>query len=112
MTRTRRIRGCLLVAGLAASVAMAAPALADVPKTLMHQGRLYDAMGEPLTATLDVTFAMYAGPVDTSSIWQETHTVTFEDGYFSVALGTDEPVDAVLDGSERYLGIKVGGDAE
>lgn len=89
-------------------------AFAKVPGTLTHQGRLYDASGKPLTDTLSITFALYDGPnAGAAEVWKETLAVTVEDGYFSVALGEQVAFDAtIFDGSERWLGIKVEGDAE
>lgn len=110
----RRRSKSLAIASLPATgiLAQASAAHASVPQTLVHQGRLYDDAGAPVNATLDVEFTIYAGPVDMEALWTATHTVTFEDGYFSVALGTAEPLDAAIDGSERFLGITVGNDAE
>ncbi len=68
--------------------------------------------GEAVNATFDVTFSLYAQPADTEPLWEETHTITFEQGFFSVALGADKSLVDVLDGEVRYLGIKVGEDAE
>src|SRR5262249_43197042 len=88
-------------------------ASAAVPQTITHQGRLYDAMGVPVTGTIDVSFTVYADEGGTNALWQEKHTITFEEGYFSAALGDITPFDAkVFDGSVRYLGVKVGDDQE
>jgi hypothetical protein len=117
--KTRRsfgFMGLLCRRALAAAVglaALAAPAVASaVPGTLMHQGRLFDDGGAPVDATFDVTFSLYAQPADTEPLWEETHTITFEQGFFSVALGADKSLVDVLNGEVRYLGIKVGEDAE
>ncbi len=92
----------------------ASSAFADVPGLVTHQGRLFDAAGKPLTDTLSVTFTIYDGEAaGATELWKETVSLTVEDGYFSVALGETTTLDTtVLDGSERWLGIKVGSDAE
>lgn len=99
--------------GAAASMLLGAGAAhAAVPPTLMHQGRLFGDDGSPVNSTLPVTFAIYGNANDDTPLWTETADVTFEEGYFSVALGASTPLAGVLDGSTRYLGIAVGGDGE
>jgi hypothetical protein len=96
-----------------AAVLLSPAASADVPGTLTHQGRIYDANGAPVTATIEVVFTIYEDEAGTNELWKEARSVSLEDGYFSVALGEDTPIDgAVLDGSVRYLGVKVGSDPE
>lgn len=98
---------------LAVVTALAGPAAAAVPITITHQGRLFDAAGQPIDDTLDVVFALYDAVDAPVPIWSEVHTITFDHGYFSVDLGEVAPVDKpVLDGTARYLGITVGNDPE
>ena len=102
-----------LVASLVTTGALLAgsAALAAVPATVTHQGRLYDAASKPVTATLDVQFAVYDTANASVALWTEVHSIDFEDGYFAVRLGEAAPFDsAVFDGSVRYLGITVGSD--
>jgi Fibrinogen beta and gamma chains, C-terminal globular domain len=91
-----------------------AGAQAAVPSTLAHQGRLFDANDAPVTDTLDVVFALYDSEDPTATpLWTETHSVSFDNGYFSVNLGEITPIGpGVFDGSVRHLGITVGDDAE
>ncbi|WP_061612044.1 hypothetical protein [Sorangium cellulosum] len=98
---------------LAVVTALAGPAAAAIPITITHQGRLFDAAGQPIDDTLDVVFALYEAVDAPVPIWSEVHTITFDHGYFSVDLGELAPVDKpVLDGTARYLGITVGNDPE
>lgn len=98
---------------LAAILGSAAGAEAAVPTSVTHQGRLYDAVNQPINDTLMVTFSVYDAQGATTPIWTETHTITFIDGYYSVSLGATTPLDdAVFDGSVRYLGVTVGSDPE
>lgn len=88
---------------------------ASVPHTLTQQGRLFDASDKPITGKVDVTFAIYdkesAGGAD--AMWSETQSISFEDGWFSVALGDEQPIGgAIFTGEARWLGIKVGDDNE
>ena len=87
----------------------------DVPDFLTHQGRLFDDMGVPITDTLDVTFTLYDGPgVGANVLWTETQSVDFDEGYYSAELGsvTAIDVDALFDGSARWLGVAVDADPE
>lgn len=115
MRRRRTLgRACTVLVGAAALGATSAAAAA-VPGTLMHQGRLYDDAGNPVVSgsPLDVTFALYDDPLATTPIWDETHAISFDDGYFSVSLGEVAAfADATFDGSVRYLGITIQGEAE
>jgi hypothetical protein len=97
---------------VAASFALAAGYAAAVPETITHQGRLFDAKGNPVGDTLDVTFSLYDAAQGGAALWTETHSVAFDAGYFSVELGADKAFSGVFDGSALYLGITVGGDAE
>lgn len=113
MALRRMARVALAGLSAAAAVSLVHPASAGVPVTLTQQGRLFDSSGAPLSSTIDIQFALYDLPAANTPIWVETHSVTFEDGYFSVILGDTKPIDsAVLNGSTRYLGVTVGNDAE
>ena len=92
----------------------AGSASAAVPTTITHQGRLFDDKNAPVNKTLEVVFTLYVSEDAAAKVlWTETRSVTFDNGYFSVSLGDTTPFDAtVFDGSVRYLGIKVGTDAE
>lgn len=85
-----------LTAGIAAlgAVVMAPSASAAVPGTITHQGRLYDAKGAPVNETIDVVFTIYADESGTTELWKEARAISFEEGYFSVALGEDTPFGA------------------
>ncbi|HRI67687.1 MAG TPA: collagen-like protein, partial [Polyangium sp.] len=87
---------------------------AAVPATMTHQGRLFDANNVPITATINVVFALYdSEDPNATPLWTETRSVPFENGYFSVSLGDSTPLGpSVFDGSVRYLGITIGTDDE
>ena len=112
--RSRTIRRWATAALFAGSLGITgASALAEVPQTITNQGRLFDAEGGPIDATLQVLFAIYDSPDATTPIWSEEHEVTFEEGYYSVSLGSTVPLDTkVFDGTVRYFGITVGSEAE
>ncbi len=90
--------------------------MAQAPGTMMYQGRLTDAAGNPMFGTVDdVIFTIYD---DTSSskvaIWSEVLPLTCnEQGIFTVELGLTAPLDnTVFNGSKRWLGITVDPDPE
>ena len=112
MRLSRSCRAFLSAATMSAVLGAAGAAAAAVPPTLTHQGRLFDAEGKALTDTVTITFAIYNGPNDAAAVWTQSADVTVEDGYFSVALGENGGLPAVLDGAVKYLGIAVGNDAE
>ncbi len=81
-----------------------------VPLVLVQQGRLFDkTTGVPIDDTLNVSFAIYDAADAVIPIWQETQSVTFEDGYFTVTLGTMTPFALfTFAGADRWVGITVG----
>ncbi len=87
---------------------------ADVPKLINFQGILKDGSGNPVVGSNNVTFSIYTAATNGALLWAETTSVTTNaQGLFSVLLGADNPVpDSVFNDTTRYLGIKVGGDAE
>ncbi|MEE2828486.1 MAG: collagen-like protein, partial [Myxococcota bacterium] len=76
----------LLVAGSALAV----------PTQLSQQGRLLDGEGEPLDEVHSLTFSLYDAETEGEVLWTETHEVAFERGYYSVTLGSEEPLDDLL----------------
>src|SRR5262245_11699431 len=112
--RTRTIRRLVAAAALA-GVALLGPsgARAEVPPTITNQGRLFDANDQPIQGPLTVLFAIYDAENAQAPIWSEEQSVTFEDGYYSVSLGSVVPFgDTVFDGSLRWFGITIGDGAE
>src|SRR5262249_46378687 len=105
-------RRALLALSAAAALLISAPAYA-VPLALTHQGRLFAADGKPISSTVEVQFALYDAEDAAAPLWTEIHSITFDDGYFSVSLGEVTPFgNALFDGKARYLGVKVGADPE
>ena len=110
MKTVRRAMGALV---LAAMCAMPAVAAAQVPSTMIHQGRLLDRAGAPSTGSQSVVYRIYDSATGGSAIWTETLTVTLDDGYFSTQLGVMTPLTpTVFGGRTRFLGVTVGTDPE
>lgn len=86
------------------------------PRELPHQGRLTDALGEPLDGTYDVHFTLWDAPSLGNDLWTETLSVDAADGYYATVLGTtvgNELQDAWFeDNAALYLGIAIGTEPE
>jgi hypothetical protein len=96
-----------LFASLLASLAYA------VPMTTNYQGYLENTQAEPLNATVNMTFALYATAQGGNALWTETHQqIEVTDGVFSVTLGSQNPFTDDNLAGERYLGVTVGSDPE
>jgi len=90
-------------------------AWAGVPQLINFQGQLKNNSGSPLVNdTLAVEFKIYDDASAGNVKWSEVDTViTDANGLFTVLLGKKTPVpDSVFNDSLRWLGIKVGSDAE
>jgi hypothetical protein len=99
------------ILSLTASLAFAA-----IPTKINYQGVLKDSAGNAINnSALSMVFSIYSGATGGTALWTETRSVSVESGIYNVQLGavTAIPADGtVFDGSTRYLGIKVGTDAE
>lgn len=104
----------LMIIGLViSSLVLACGWALATPNTLQYQGRLTDAAGIPLNGLQTVTFAIYADSTVVGNIWTETRSVTVVNGLFNIVLGTGTPFpNAAFNGADRFLGIRVGLDAE
>jgi hypothetical protein len=84
--------------------------------TISYQGNLTDAQGQPINATLPMTFKLYSTPTGGTALWTEQRTgnnaVPVTDGLFSVSLGSVTSLPRSLFGEPLWLGISVDGDAE
>ncbi len=88
------------------------------PGQLNFQGFLPDpTTGDPVPdGDYKLTFAIYDHATSTDPshrLWEETQTVSTQDGVFNVILGAVKPIDTTwLDGRDLWLGITVQGDSE
>jgi len=102
-----------LVAAIAGATLLLGTSAEAAPWSGVHQGRLFDAMGEPISDVLPVVYTLYDQAAGGSVIWTETLDVTFDEGYYSVVLGEETPFDAIVfDGSVPWMGVQVGDDPE
>ena len=71
--------------------------------------------GTPIPdGTYSVRFAIYEAPTGGEPLWSETNqSVQVKGGLFAVLLGAFNNLGSnILDSQNRYLGIKVGSDAD
>jgi len=92
---------------------------AQVPQLINYQGVLTDpTTGNPVADKIyAITFAIYSVETQGTPLWTETQNVVVTGGYFNVSLGSVDPNNnplpySLFDGSDRYLGVKVGTDTE
>jgi hypothetical protein len=114
-----RARTIIIIIVLSLATLVALPhvyATAGIHKTINFQGKLVaNTAGTNLTnGTYSITFTLYDDPTSGSNLWDETQTVTVEDGVFQVELGSvDTSLGSVNFNSDTlYLGIKVESDSE
>jgi len=82
---------------------------ADVPRTMVYQGKLTDEFGVGFNGDYDLTFVIYDSVVAGDSLWAETHNaVAFAKGLFAVVLGDSEPFGLPFD-EQYWLEIRIEG---
>ncbi len=93
--------------GLLLAFALPTTALA-VPGLLTQQGRLLDSSGLPLDGQHDLELELFDDPAGGASLYSETLTLDFEDGYYTALLGTGGGLDAsAFAGDEAFLQLTV-----
>ncbi len=84
------------------------PALA-VPTTVHHQGRVFDALGDPMQGSDTVTLSLYDTPSGGTALWTETVSSSFTDGYFAETFGLSTAFDPDDFGdSDLYFEVSIG----
>ncbi|HEV2351986.1 MAG TPA: hypothetical protein VG028_19310, partial [Terriglobia bacterium] len=101
----------------ATRLTVAAGPQAVVPRLMKFSGVVHDAVGKPLTGTVDVTFSLYNTESGGSPLWFETQSVQADElGRYTALLGAMHadglPIDLFTSGEVRWLGIQVGTEAE
>jgi len=113
----RRLLGRFLIAlamGLLAVAGAASFASAQgVPHLLSQQGRVLDANNLPIGGLQNMTFTIYDGPESNTVLWFEAQPVAFDNGFYSLTLGRTNAIpENLFDGSDVYLGVRIGDDDE
>jgi hypothetical protein len=99
------------------SATVASSPQAAVPRLMKFSGVLHDAAGKPLTGTVDVTFSLYNTEAGGEPLWFETQSVQVDElGRYTALVGAMHteglPIDLFASGEVRWLGIRVGAEAE
>jgi|GEM_PF-1629346 len=102
-----RFLSCLFA--VAFSVVFATPVAAQADRRLPYQGTL-EFNGDPVTADVEMEFALFATASGGSALWTHTQTVPVASGSFSVVLGEQAALpDAVVEQARLYLEVRVAG---
>jgi hypothetical protein len=108
----RAARAAMACVVTAISAAWFPGAHAQVPQRIHYQGYLTSASGQPVNATLSMSFTLYDAASGGTPLWSETQpSVAVTNGSFSVALGSVAPLGLAFD-KPYWLGVAVGADAE
>ena len=81
------------------------------PTKLAQQGRVLDGEGSPLEGTHLMVFVLYDADTDGTGLWTEERSADFEEGYYSITLGEQVPLDDLLFTAESvWLEISIDGE--
>jgi hypothetical protein len=98
---------------LLALMILAAPVLADVPKTMNIQGVLTDPAGNPVTdGDYNVNFLFYSSEFATTPMFTNDWDIWVVDGLFSHVMDMEPWLDLGVFANELWLGIAISGEAE
>lgn len=76
-------------------------------------GVVYDSTGTLLEGTHQITFSIYTTAESETPLWDETQTVKFSQGVYSVTLGSvTQLADTLFDNTVLFLGIQIDADSE
>jgi hypothetical protein len=98
----------LFVLLLSISVAYAA-----IPERINYQGYLTNASGNPVNATVSMTFKIYTVASGGTALWTETQSsVSVNNGIYNVVLGLVVPLGSLPFDVPYFLGVTAGSDSE
>lgn len=102
-----------ITAALALTLALAAPASAQVPRTMSYQGILTDNLGSPIAdGNYSLTVRLYDAAGGGALLYTEVHpVVAVARGGFNVILGSVTPLSIAFD-QPLWLSLQVGVDPE
>jgi hypothetical protein len=91
---------------------IAAPAQAEIPRTINYQGILVDDTGTMVpNGFYTITFRLYDVPSGGTPLWEESQYLEVLHATFNAVLGSVTTLDLPFD-TQYYLGISVSGEAE
>ena len=83
---------------------------AAIPHLISYQGRLTSSDSTPITGNRNITFRIYDAKTGGSKLWEDTYSVTVDEGIFEVLLGSgSQALDRPFD-KPYYLEIVVDGE--
>jgi hypothetical protein len=86
---------------------------AQTPRSFSYQGLLLDASKNPVTGVHQVVVNLYESALEGSSIHSETFMPKFDNGVFSITIGTETALEADVKFDKQYwLGVSIDGSAE
>ena len=92
---------------------MANDAQSAIPETINYQGYLTDNSGNPINATVSMTFRIYTVASGGTALWTETQSnVPVNEGIYNVILGSVASLGALPFDVPYFLGVTVGIDSE
>ncbi|MBI1956222.1 MAG: hypothetical protein HYS38_07490 [Acidobacteria bacterium] len=103
---------CLFFAAVAQTQeSVSTAASLATPRVVQFSGVVKDALGNPRTGVLGLTFALYEEQEGGAALWLETQNVIAdEQGRYTVLLGSTQPEGLPLDlfqsGEARWLGVQ------
>jgi hypothetical protein len=106
-----------LVLSLAAQTASSGSASSQVPPLVQFSSVAADDGGNTLSGAVSITFSLFSNQQGGEPLWTEKQNVQLDStGHYSVQLGITKPngVPATLftSGEARWLGVRIGGQAE
>ena len=97
----------LCLTSLILLVFLAGLSLAGIPKMINYQGMLTDNSGTPLSGPYNLTFKIWTDTTGGSSLWDETHAVSVQNGLYNVILGRLTALNLPFD-QQYWLEVQVG----
>lgn len=96
-----------ILLGLGLIVASTASA---VPFEMTHQGRLLDVDGSPINTLVEVHVSLHSAAVNGTQRWTDSFSITPENGFYSVVLGTDmnNPLEVADLADPTWLSVRIG----
>lgn len=79
----------------------------EIPHMMNFQGYLVDDEG-PVTGRLEATFRIYDEPAGGEMLWQETDSISVENGLYSLSLGKINRIDISID-TDLWIGVQITG---
>ena len=88
-------------------------AASAAPLEIAHQGRLLDSSGTPVDGAHDVTVRIYDETGATTALWEDTFSVTLDNGFYGLVLGSGKALDATAFADDSlWVGIELDTDGE